>query len=59
MRRLSFNDAVQCVLRDLNSLLIQTGKSLIDYGIPLPVEHEVESDAQPDYATESTTEGFS
>ncbi|XP_065907872.1 uncharacterized protein [Dysidea avara] len=47
LRRLSFNDAVQCGLRDLNSLLIQTGKSLIDCGIPLPVEHEC--DAQPDY----------
>ena len=32
----SHNDAVQCGLHDLNSLLLQIGKSLIDYGILLP-----------------------
>ena len=49
LRVKSHNDAVQCELHDLNSLLLQTGKSLIDYGIPLPQVDAIECNALPEY----------
>ena len=49
LQHLSYNEVVQCGLKDSNSLFTQTGKSLLDYDIPLPEEQFSECDAQQEY----------